>query len=762
MQHRVLGELEGLAVEHTAPLQSPAKLITVIIPIRVDETNDFRLSRLSYILQDHTAAASVDVLVADDGSPARFARSIEMQCRALGFQYERLETSHLMVSMARARNRAAQIAATPFIFFMDADLLPPAGFFQKLASEVRVQKLEERAEDMVMVPVSYLTQAATEDYLHNDGAARFDEFLEHTINRNRNVIERYSSGTSACVYNRLYYLARGGHVEDFAGWGYEDLEFNLRVARLTKRFPMPRDYTADVFAFDDQYYYRGWKALYRLFGDRSLLKGLMLLHAWHPLDTQSGYHRQRTANKKLFDKQIAAFATNGTEPEPLPDLHHGRSLLLKSSAFTCTREVRPMLGEVVAIAPENLPSDEHLADMLQARRIDRIVFQNPYRCGETQRIYDWARRSNFPFLICERGALPGTVLFDSTGFLADSARFDPEHWDRPLTETEQRELEGYLQQETTAATSLEAQAGLRMHPAELRSALGVTSADRLVLVLLQRPSDTATKHFPGALGTYPDFVWALERISKTLPPDVRIAFKVHPLEDHVPDIDGTDVSGYHINDLMAVADKVVTFTSGTGALAMLWRLPVVVAGNAFYKHPRLTHEVCSDADLRDLLCAPLTADTDAYDRFLHYLRFRYYSVGAFTTRPVRMPSGDRMTATTGIRFQCIRGFGQSDLSFAFRSAPEDRWQSMLFDRYVAAKSAPASGPSKRPVASKAPRWGTGKRIVHRVAVESIGRMQGYEMRQRMQKNPIDFFKKAKWGPNRFIGRILLDKSERPY
>lgn len=751
--------------------------ITVAVPIRVDDNNSHILSRLVWSLRDPSAHQFVNVMIVDDGSAPEFSDRIASICTANKLRYERLNTRNRIFSIGRARNHAAMTAATRFIFFMDVDLIPPAGFFKKLNDEIQDRKLDERAEDLIMIPVAYLTQEATEDYLSNGGDRRYGEFLEHTISRNPSVIEKFSTGTSACVYNRLYYLARGGNYEQFSGWGYEDLEFNLRVARLTRMFPIPENFTRDQYSFDKQFSYQGWKAIYRLFGDRSFLKGLMLFHAWHPVDKSSDYYTQRESNKRKFDKLIAQFASDGSEPQPLPDLNHGRSLLLKQSPFTYSRELRPMLGEVLHASAATLPSDEHLSEMLHSRHVNRIVFQNPYSSPDHQRIYDWCRRSGFPFIVCERGALPGSVLFDQTGFLADSKLFDVDYWDRDLSLKEEEALQAYIRKETASSLTLEAQADKRYSPTELREKLGFTTTDTIVLVCLQRPDDTATKHFAGPLGTYGDFLWQLESISNDLPANVRLAYKVHPLEDAAPPINGINVSEYHINDLFAVADKVVTFTSGTGVLAMLWRLPVVVCGRAFYRQPGLTHNADTFAELRDLIVKRLPINETAYRRFIHYLRFHYYSIGSFITRPVRLDTGSRMTATTGIRFESIRGFGKEDLLFACRKQPEDSWQSMLFDRYMAAKPPAAPSTQKKPPAAPstqkkqsvasaarpAPRpWGLGRKIIHRVAIASIGRVQGYELQERLKQNPIDFFQKARWGPNRFFGRLLLDKSQRPY
>lgn len=748
------------------------KRITAVVPIRITDANRYLLQRLDFILLDPTALHHVDVMVVDDGSSPNWAHQIAEKCKERGYQYERLKTANRIFSIGRARNHAAQVSSTRFIFFIDADLIPPPGFFRRLDDEVRDRQLPARAEDFIMIPVSYLSEAATEDYLHNSGPNRYGEFLDSTIDRNPSVVEKFSTGTSACLYTRLYYLARGGNIEDFSGWGYEDLEFNLRMARLTRIFPYPADYTKDQFSFDKQYEYKGWKAIYRLFGDRSFLKGLMLFHAWHPIETDTAYYKQRAANKVQFDQAIAAFAKSGAEPEALYDKHHGRSLLLKQTPFTSERLLRPMLGEILSADAETLPSNEYIGEMLAARAINRIVFQNPYGSPETRRIYDWARSNGFPFIICERGALPNTILFDRTGFLADSSMFAPQHWDRELTTQEESELYNYLQSETgPTATTLETQATARLQPSQLRETLGITTADRLILLCLQRPTDTATQFFPGLLGTYTDFVWIIEKLSQSLPSNVKIAFKVHPLENNIPNIRGIDVSAFHIHDLMAVADKMVTFTSGTGVIGMQWNLPIVTCGNAFYSQPSLIHSPTSEIELRDMICGALSANEVAYRKFLHYLRFRYYSVGSFSTRAVTMPDGTRMTATTSIRFQTIRGFGNFDLEFANRSSPLDSRKSMLFDRYmgarenaVATKGRPPSAPAKNRPHSRPSHadWSPGRRALHWVSRQTIGHFQTADDRHRLANNPIDFFQKAKWGPNRFFGRILLDKSQRPY
>ncbi len=77
----------------------------------------------------------------------------------------------------------------------------------------------------------------------------------------------------------------------------------------------------------------------------------------------------------------------------------------------------------------------------------------------------------------------------------------------------------------------------------------------------------------------------------------------------------------------------------------------------------------------------------------------------------------------------------------------------------APKPAP-SGVAKQDVAPGG--WGPVKRAIHGSAQVALRPTLTERDRQRLEHDPVDFFKKAKWPPNRFFGRLLLDKSQRPY
>ncbi len=656
------------------------KEFSVVIPVRLNQTYGNALERLDFLAEDSSRERYALVMVVDDGSPAPFASRLHARCRELGFDYLRLDTEANVFSIGRCRNEGAMRATTRYIFFQDIDLIPPEGFYEKLAREIHIVGLPDHNNNMIMIPVAYLTEAASRAYLADRAPGKFQRYMDRAILRDRAVFEKFSTGTSACLYDRYYYLACGGNHPAFAGWGFEDLEFNTRVILDSGRYPLPDDWLEDISSFDLQTNYRGWKAAYRLFGDRSFLKGLLLFHAWHPVVPESTYRRRKEHNRKFFLEHMKRFRHTREHPHPLPSLERGKTLLFRKNAFTFARELQPLLGEVRLEDEKQFATKQDFVGYFRAGGFNRILFHNPYATLEMRQLYDWAREEDLPFFIAERGALNDSILFDPTGFLADSSQFAEVLWNRPLADDEEARMLNYVRDERSAGALLEAQ-GERLASAALREALNVTRSDKLILVCLQRPGDTATRYFNGELGSYQDFVAALSRLSRELPAGYRMLVKVHPLESDVPDILGEDVTRYHLYDLLDIADRLVVYNSGTGVQAMMWDLPVITCGRAFYDHESLTCHVGSYGELKKAVEEELMVDGVARRRFLSYLVERYYSFGTFATRKTRMDNGDRMTATTRIVYSKLR-FDDIELSFLRHGEALDDWQSMLFDRYL--------------------------------------------------------------------------------
>lgn len=659
--------------------------LTVIIPLRVSAQRLDTIDRLSFSTLDGKRPGEVGFLVIDDGSPASMIDPIRQRCDEFGFGYVRLDTEWRQFSVGRCRNYGAMHAKSKYILFQDVDLMPYGGFYFDLCREINVQNLDDNVRDFLMIPYVFLTARATADFVKCHPTLRRQQFLQHSMENNHDIVEKISTGTSATVYNREYFLTRGGNDPDFEGWGFEDLEFNTRCIRLANRFPLPRSWSLDKANFFTITEFKGWKAVYRLFGDQMFGKGIALFHAWHEVDAQDDYMSRRNVNQNIFNTKIVEFAKNGTEPEPLPSKCEGHTLLFRNNVYVYHREIRPKLGELILESENRMGNEAGLLDYIQKRGISRVMFHNPYATERMIMLYEACRRHEVPLIVAERGALPNSLFFDHSGFLADGTSYHAERWDRPISDNRRAEVLRYVAQESSSDDALEAQGNrLRAHGA--RKKLGLAANERVLFVPLQRPGDSATRFFAGPIGCYDGFIRLLRAVATRLPDDWVLVVKKHPLEDRCPEIEGARAAhNFHVKDLLELCDWVITLNSGTGLLAMLWGKPVMYAGRAFYGHPEINQPVTNADDVVRWLLSDFTPDREKIIRFISYLLHDFYSFGNFVTREVKMPDGDRMTATVDIDFRVIRGLGRHESVYERRAKPLITWQSPLFDRYRVAE-----------------------------------------------------------------------------
>jgi hypothetical protein len=101
----------------------------------------------------------------------------------------------------------------------------------------------------------------------------------------------------------------------------------------------------------------------------------------------------------------------------------------------------------------------------------------------------------------------------------------------------------------------------------------------------------------------------------------------------------------------------------------------------FYAHENLNCAATTASDLLRWLDNPIAPDPNKSRRFLHCLIHEFYSFGEFSTKPVHMPDGSRMTATTGIFYSRIRGLGKEIENWRAEAPCLIPWESPLFDRY---------------------------------------------------------------------------------
>lgn len=658
---------------------SPSRL-TCIIPFRYLEERPDAIERFSHSRLDTNMPNSIHFLVVDDGSPTEKIQLIRNLCKKFGYSYLYLETSKKQFSVGRCRNFGAQYSRSKFIFMQDIDLMPYCGFYENILIEITVQGLEDNPNRFLMIPYIFLSETGTKDFLNFDPISRKQHFLHAALIADKTLIEKYSSGTSANVYDRISYLARGGNDKAFEGWGYEDIEFNTRAIRADRYFPIARDWALEKFNFNSVLEWKTYKATYRLHGDLCLYKGIVLFHAWHPVVQSSDYMKKQTDNRELFITKLKNFAKYGIHPPVLPSYVGEKWICFRENAFTTTREVRAALGQVLLRDEKSLNTASDLFELFSNEDATGILFFNPYQTEKMKQIYDWVRSLKINYLVAERGALPGSSFFDKNGFLADSKSYSKSAWNARLNPAQIEEADSILKKIENERPALESQSEI-IGGFALRKSLGIPDENKVVFVALQRPGDTVTRFFLEDL-TYKDYLEEIEVFSKIAPSNITLVIKKHPLEDHTLDVEhAVYANEANINDLIDASDIVWTFNSGVGLLAMLFNKPVVYSGKAFYSIKDVNWYCSSASQIIDMIYKrELKVDSIAARQFLRHVVTRVYSFGEHVTKPVRMADGSRMTATTEIKYEVLRLPGRT-IKTPRIMKPTVTWDSFLFDRY---------------------------------------------------------------------------------
>lgn len=657
-------------------------LLTCIIPLRVAHERLDAIERLEFSRLDTSLPETVGFLVVDDGSDILESNLIQEKCRQLDFGYLRIDSQLREFSVGRCRNVGAMYAQSQFVLMQDVDLMPCPGFFNSLLKEIEIQEFYEDSKKFLMVPYVFLSEAGTEAFLSADPFIRVQKFLHAAWLNSSELIEKVSTGTSANLYNREWYLARGGNSPDFEGWGYEDLECNTRLIRHLNYFPTPQDWQVQKFNFNSVLEYSTWKSVYRLFGDMLFVKGIAFFHAWHPVHEGGTYMQRKNFNRALFERKMREFITNRYEPEALVDMSRGRSLVLRRNAFTFSRTIQPLWGEIVDPSTELLEGGVSLAAFVQSEQIDRVVFHNPYLDERILALYKEAKELGLKFLVCERGALPGSLFFDPSGFLVDGRTYSSELWDLPISEASRARAAAYIRSLQNSEESLERQTA-RIGRDALRRALKVRSGEKILVVIFQRPGDTVTRYFQSDLGDYERFVEVVRDLSHRMPVGWRMVAKRHPLEDEDFALSDSvaNAGNANIRDLLDLGDALLTFNSGVGVMALAWGVPTLLGGGAFYAHPSLNMTFKGVSEIHKFLKSPACPDPEIVLRFYAYLIERVYSFGEFETKMVKMPDGSNMTATMDVKFRELRLPGEPVRLFSDNKSAAVGWESFLFDRY---------------------------------------------------------------------------------
>ena len=193
------------------------------------------------------------VIVADDGSGDPTRQVIDSFMPALGGRLRHVWQQDLGFRVAAVRNRAAEVARSPYLAFLDGDCVPRTDFVHALIKQQRPD-LITRGSRVLCGPA--LTQRIESGELADPHRLTLPDLRalhrRGEINRlsalRRGFVDRLRVASSVLrprnwkllrgcnfMVPTEAYLAVGGSDETFEGWGYEDSDLCIRLMNFGLR-----------------------------------------------------------------------------------------------------------------------------------------------------------------------------------------------------------------------------------------------------------------------------------------------------------------------------------------------------------------------------------------------------------------------------------------------------------------------------------------------------------------------------------------------
>lgn len=233
--------------------------------------------------------------------------------------------------------------------------------------------------------------------------------------------------------------------------------------------------------------------------------------------------------------------------------------------------------------------------------------------------------------IVERGALPNSIFIDRHGFLCDSTSYNEENWNKELTKEQQDKTIKYIDDIITDGSSLEPQEG-RISREQFERTLNLKKVyDRVVFVPMQLHNDTVMTLWADWIEDLKNFIDLTYRLAKKYP-NVLFLVKNHPVEKDKDYHVTTErdnlivIDNYHYKDCISYSDIVMSINSGVGLQSMIWNKPTILLGKCFYQFEGINYKANNEKEVEDLLFNACKPNLEKVLKFIHYLRFVFYSV----------------------------------------------------------------------------------------------------------------------------------------
>lgn len=232
--------------------------------------------------------------------------------------------------LSKLRNIALAQVTTPYVLFLDVDIVADAEQIQQALTAVR-----QSPKQICMYPCLYLSAKGNRQLSKHPVSV----FRQYYYQFKREWILHLAFPSSIIICDLKSVHAIQGFDESYKGHGYEDFDFMLRLFKhkelieYTEQILIDEPYMAPMMA-------TGFRALLSKAQLEQLLQPIYFVHLYHSKDKQENYYQLRQQNQNIFHQKFCALTTHTIEQRPCPLLlmNHFFELLAmqnkKPSEFT--------------------------------------------------------------------------------------------------------------------------------------------------------------------------------------------------------------------------------------------------------------------------------------------------------------------------------------------------------------------------------------------------------------------------------------------
>jgi predicted glycosyltransferase involved in capsule biosynthesis len=277
-------------------LAPPPDLITAIVPVDLSRRPLNLLRRLAGLFA-YAKAHAVRVVVGHGDRLTWADRRLAALCERHGVVRATVRPDSADILHAALRNAALWRVDTPLTLLLDADVHLPAYALFDAAAEVQGGNAPMR-----ILPCLYLSRHGTMQLLRGraDTQALLDAYLQF---RGAPFLHMALPSSIALFATRDFARA-GGFDPRFAGHGYEDFDFLLRLARLHDMIPLTRAMLIDAPS-RAPLLTAGFRSALARITLPAMLRGQVGFHLWHPTK-RDAYYSARPRNAAYFRSKLEA------------------------------------------------------------------------------------------------------------------------------------------------------------------------------------------------------------------------------------------------------------------------------------------------------------------------------------------------------------------------------------------------------------------------------------------------------------------------